>query len=72
MLQFVELVEIFHQFLLFLLLKAEDVAFREFVRVICDRFIDITGLNGINGRNITVEKHASASDFDDQRLDRIC
>jgi len=42
-LQFVERVEIFHQFLFLRFLKADDVAFGKFVRVVCDHFIDITG-----------------------------
>jgi hypothetical protein len=63
-LQPVELVEIFHQFLLLLLCQLNDICVWKLVGIIPDRLVDITGLDPVDAGDLGVEEHLLAADLD--------
>ena len=62
MLECLEPVEIFHQFLFLRRLQRENVSFREFVRVVFDCFVDVSGLNSVEFCYVPVEQDFLAAD----------
>lgn len=65
MLECFEPVEIFHQFLFLRTLQRENVSIREFVRVVSDCFVDVSGLHSVEFCYVPVEQDLLTADFDD-------
>ena len=57
MLQFFKPVEIFDQFLFFVLRQLTDIPFREALRIIFNSFVDPLGLHPVKFRHIGIQQH---------------
>jgi hypothetical protein len=66
MLESVEPVEIFHQFIFFGLCELNDIASRKLIWIIYNRFIDISGLNAIDLGYISIKQNFLPFYLDDE------